>query len=196
MSDKVQKALEERKRKKRQEELKKVSPTYKESIEKVNAALEARKSRIKSNASTAASNIQERYNSEVKAYNDYISNNKIINSGKWGKDINIGGVLEEQRERQLSISKLKRDLEVYRSYLDESVVDEALANLNGISEGYQGILTAADTLSKYKTEEEYNDAVKVSELYNMPSKEIAPYLVTEEDKKKKKEEPEDNADSL
>ena len=167
MSNKVQKALEEREKRKRT------------SAEKVAAALESHENRMKIKATLVADDIQKTYNSEIESFNTFATNNRLDeNSGKWGKDIDIGGMVSGQRERLLTVSRLKRELEAYRGYLDESAVDEMLGKLNSVSEGYNGILTNANTLSKFNSKAEYDDAKKVNELYSMSSEEIAPYLDT------------------
>lgn len=153
MSDKVQKALEERK--KRKEEASKNSST-----DKVSAALEARKNRMKGNATSAASDILNRYNSAIDSYKSYITDNSSLASGTYSEGIDLKSVLDDQRERSLAISKLIRDIEAYRGYIGEDAADKALADLKGISGDYSGILKNAEYLSQYKTEDEYQQAVK------------------------------------
>ncbi len=165
MSDKVQKALREREAKKRDEEQKEKYSFYKESRDRVDKALENRKTRIQSNVGSIASDIKERYNSAVDSYKSYISNNSSLASGTYSEGVNLKSVLDDQREGSLAVSKLIRDIEAYRSYLGDDIADKALEGLTGMSEGYKGILKNAESLSQFKTKDDYDKAVQGQKDY-------------------------------
>ena len=166
MSYSVQKALEERKkRNKKAEETSEEKKQNSKSEFDVDSALEARKNRIKNNASSIASNIEERYNSALGSYESYLSDNSSLASATWSEGINLRGVLNEQRERVLAVEKLIRDIEAYRGYLGEDVASKALENLTGMSEGYKGILSNAESLSKFKTQKEYDESIQAQKDY-------------------------------
>ena len=167
MSDKVQKALRERAAKKRDEEQKEKYSFYKESRDRVDKALEDRKTRIQSNVGSIASDILGRYESAVSSYDSYLSQNSSLASGTYSEGINFKSVLDDQRERSLAVSKLIRDIEAHRSYLGDEITDKALTGLKGMSEGYEHIRTKAELFSKYKTEDEYNaDVEEWNNYYN------------------------------
>ena len=153
MSDKVQKALEARKKRKE-------GDSNQKSTDKVSSALKARKSRINSNISSIATDIEERYSSAIDTYESYISKNSSLASGAYSEGIDPKSVLDDQRESALAVSNLIRDIEAYRSYLGDDVANKALEGLTGMSEGYKGILTNAKYYSQWETEEEYNQAVE------------------------------------
>ena len=140
MSDKVQKALEARKKRKE-------GDSNQKSTDKVSKALEARKNRINSNISSVATDIGDRYNSAIDSYKDYISKNSSLASGTYSEGIDLKSVLDDQREQSIAVSNLIRDIEAYRGYLGDDIADKALEGLTSMSEGYKGILKNAETLS-------------------------------------------------
>ena len=73
---------------------------------------------------------------------------------------------------------------IYKT-LDKDYTDEETNNW--ISTLSKDIKTSKKTFSQFKNEHEYNDAVKISELYNMPSADILPYLDDSKRKKKREE---------
>ena len=156
MSDKVQKALEARKKRKE-------GDSNQKSTDKVSKALEARKNRINSNISSVATDIGDRYNSAIDSYKDYISKNSSLASGTYSEGIDLKSVLDDQREQSIAVSNLIRDIEAYRGYLGDDIADKALEGLTSMSEGYKGILKNAETLSQFKTKDDYDNAVKDSE---------------------------------
>ena len=79
-----------------------------------------------------------------------------------------------------NVNKDKIDTETYKNMLDylDSFNDSSASAINFYRE-------KADTFSKFKTEDEYNDAVKVGELYDMSSEEILPHIDNQETKDKR-----------
>ena len=139
MSDKVQKALEARK--KRKEEEGKTSS----SNDKVTAALEARRERISSNIDTIKKDIYSRYEAEAKSFNDTFVDADIT----WGEDARK--TYNDKRANALAVDKLKKDVEAYRKYLGDDVADKLLSATGSMSDNYNAVLAR----SQWKSEDAY-----------------------------------------
>ena len=135
---------------------------------KVSKALELYEKRRKYTAEDELKSLSEKLAKEQEQYNSYISGTHSHGYGETAaKD-----VLESQRQSRINISKLKNSIEAYRDILGESKADELVSGLDSMDSGYQSVVDWANQFSKFKTEAEYNDAVKVGELYDLPSAEV------------------------
>ena len=153
--DKVQKALEERKKQKdiqgaaqkvnqgasqtSSEERKKASDS------KVEVALTARQERIQNSLPSIYSDIGKLLNVEIDSYN--------------GTKPTYGAyeeTYESQRERRISISKLRDKVNAYRNYMEDGFADEILSTLDNMERGYDAYLS----MSKYETKDDYDTAVR------------------------------------
>ena len=155
----VQDALEARK--------KKAEKSNSFTVEK---ALEDRKKRLSSNIGSIMQDISTRYDSAIKTYNEFYPSANI----EWGGD--FSSVEDTHRTNTLELSHLKKDIEAYRSFYDENTFKTMMDELSQLSSSYNGVYQNAKIRSQFGSEAEYNDALKLSELYNMSSDEILPYL--------------------
>ena len=161
----VQKALEERKsRKKKKEES--TENKKKNTQEKVDvaSALKARESRIKRNLQSTTNDIVTRVNAEIEAF-------KKLSDPTWGGgDDAFKSSLESTRQNRLNVSSLIRDVEAQRKYLGDENADAMLESLKTMKSGYDSHLSATETRSKYKSEDEYKqkekEAIKAQEDYD------------------------------
>ena len=150
--DKVQKALEERK--KREENKKAAQASFAErkkaSDSKVEAALSARTQRIQSSLPDIFSDINNQLTVEINSY-------KGTKPAYGAYD----DTYKNQRERRISISNLRNKVNAYRNYMDTSVADNILSTLDQMEQGYDGYLS----MSKFDSEDAYNEAVERSKQW-------------------------------
>ena len=143
-SDKVQKALEARKKKKQN--------STDASNDKITNALKAREKYISSNLDSIKKDISARYDAVMNEYNTNVAGTSKI----YGDSANE--LYNNQRKNSLEVSNLMKDVEAYRKYFDADAVDGLFASLEQMDNGYKGLLSA----SLYKTEDEFDTAVRLS----------------------------------
>ena len=124
---------------------------------KVSKALELYEKRRKYTAEDELKSLSKELAKEQENYNSYISGTHSHGYGETAaKD-----VLEKQRQSRVNISKLKNRVEAYRDILGGSEADKLISSLDSMDSGYKSVVDWANQFSKFKTEAEYNDAVKV-----------------------------------
>ena len=144
MSDKIQAALEARKKRKEQEEQKTQSKG-----DKVSSALEAYKSRKRSSAQSTSTDIAQRINAEIEAL-------QKVSTPSWGAD-SLNGTLNTTRENRVNIGNLQKELEANKSYMDHETYKSLSSTLSKMKETYDSYLQVADIRSRFESEEDYND---------------------------------------
>ena len=144
---KIQAALEARRKRNEKNSASEKSKAY---DSKIQAALDARSKRVQSSMPDILSDIQDRFNTELDAYNNakpsYGMYDEIYNS---------------QRERRLGIAELRSKVNAYRKYLGSSSANDILSAIEKMEKGYDAYLG----LSKYESEDAYNKAVEQAEEY-------------------------------
>lgn len=154
MSDKVQAALEARR--------KRLESTR--SNDRVAAALEARKKRLestKNDQTSVTSDLQKRYSSVVDSFNSATKNY----SRSYGEKA-LSDTLDKYRADTIRVSDLRKDLELNRKNIgNDKAVDEMLSTLNSISDGYRSIFEDAKLGSQFKDEDEFQTAVRESKYF-------------------------------
>ncbi len=114
---------------------------------KIQAALDARTMRIQSSLPSITSDLQTRYESVIKSYNDSIS------TPFWGKSATE--IYDGQRANMIETSKLMREFEAHRSFYGDDATNAYLKSLEEIKEKQDAIYSNAGLYSQYKSEEEY-----------------------------------------
>ena len=97
---------------------------------------------------------------------------------------NANSYFEDYKNKLTDFKDRAKNIKAYlydnRSNLDEDKYKQLIDNLDKMVSAQQSTVDwfagKVGTYKEFKTEAEYNDAVKLSELYNMPSSEIKPYL--------------------
>lgn len=173
MSDKIQAALEARKSRKKKEE-ESFAEKQKKSQAKIDSALKARETRITNNLQSTLSDLGTRINAEIEAY-------KKISIPSWGGGNDaLKNSLESTRQNRINVDNLIRETEAYRKHLGDKKTDTLLSSLNSMKDAYESYVGVAEIRSQFESEDEYKiaykDAKKLSELYSMTSAEIQPYL--------------------
>ena len=162
MSNKIQAALEARKSRKKTDE-ESFKGKAKKSQEKIDSALQARESRIKNNLQSTFSDLESSINTEIEAF-------KKLSDPSWGGgDEALKTSLESTRQNRINVDNLIRKVEAHRKYLGDEKADTLLNNLNGMKDTYNSHVGISETRSKYKSEEEYQkeyeESVKAQENY-------------------------------
>ena len=143
----VQEALKAREeRKKREQEENKAK--YEAKRNKVNSALDNYKKRKQSSSQSATSDIAKRINTEIEAI-------KKVSELSWGSG-SLGSALESTRESRLNIENLQRELESYKSYIDEDTYTNLSSVISKLSESYDSYLSVAEIRDKFDSEDSYN----------------------------------------
>lgn len=147
--DKVQAALEARKRRKQTDKTETSSTSVNATQNSVDSALEARKRRITSNLSSEIATIQKEYETAV---NDF----KSISTPSFGEG-SLREALDAQRASRVKASKLQQKLNAYRSYIgNDEAVDGMLESLKQMEQGYDSHIKTAELYSQFNTEDEFN----------------------------------------
>lgn len=144
MNDKVQAALKARKKKQRYKDVE---------SDKVRAALEQRETKIRKNIGETVSDLEARYASALEAYKGYEA--PAFSENMYGE------TRASQSEARSEIEQIKKDWERYRYYIDDDTrVNSALSNLDNLLSGYDRYVDAANVKSKFKSEADYDTAVR------------------------------------
>ena len=117
---------------------------------KMQNALNARSKRIQSSLPDVLSDIQKRFSTEIDSYSS--------TKPAYGA---YEDTYKDQRERRLNISDLRKKVNAYRSYMQDSEADSILSALDQMEKGYDAYLG----MSQYDSEEAYNTAVKQWQEY-------------------------------
>ena len=154
MSSRVEKALEARKKRLQNESQKTNS--------KVDSAIEKYKQRKKNTSQVDISDLTKRLKEEEDAYNSAI---KEAEKASYGTEA-FKKTVESQRQHRLNINSLKTELESYRNRLGKDVdIDSVISSLDKMKSGYDAIASNSQLMSRFETEEDYNNAVKEFEEY-------------------------------
>lgn len=132
------KAREERKKRELQES----------KINTVDSALEVYKKRKQSNAQSSLPDLVSRINKEIEAA-------KNVSSPSWGKG-SLGTFLESTRESRVNTSKLQREVESYKSYLDEKTYNSLYSAISELNKGYDSYVKNAEVMEHFDSEDSYN----------------------------------------
>ena len=143
----VQEALEARKRKKEEE--------YQKKKDKVSSALEAYKNRKKSNSQSAISDIATRIQKEAETF-------KSVSTPDFGTGT-LGNFLGSTRESRVNVENLRRDLDSYKSYIDEETYNTLSTAVSQLNDGYNSYLSIAEQRELFDSEESYNKWYKSKE---------------------------------
>ena len=158
MSDKIQNALELRKKRKEKE-----NKSFKEkkakSDAKISAALEAREKRVQSNLQSTFSSLQNDINTEIDKFKSTVSSKP-----SFGAD-SLKNTLESTRESRVNLEKLKRNVEAHRKYFDGDNADKLIEQLDQMAKGYNSYLEGSKVYADFESEEDYNKAVAANEEY-------------------------------
>ena len=73
--------------------------------------------------------------------------------------------MDSTRESRVKVEKLQRELESYKSYLDEETYNNFSSTLGKIKTNYDSHLSGAETRSRFDSEEAYNDAIAALKSY-------------------------------
>ena len=144
MSNKVQAALKARERKKKEQQ-----DSFQAKQDKVNAAVDAYKSKKKSNLQSAVSDLTQRINVEIEAI-------KKVSTPTYGSD-SLKNTLNSTRESRINVSNLQKELESYKNYIDDNTYNSIFSTLNTMRETYDSYISVADIRSKFESEEDYNN---------------------------------------
>jgi heme-degrading monooxygenase HmoA len=123
----------------------------KELDSQINTAMASRSKRIESSLPDVVSDIEKNLTVEIDSYNK----TKKPAFGSYND------TYKSQRERRLNISSLRSKVKAYRSYMKDVDTDGILSMLDEMEKGYDSYLY----LSKFKTEDEYNQWKKETEEY-------------------------------
>ena len=148
MSNKVQDALEAREARKKKE--------LQDKKDKVSLALESRKTRMSSNAQSALQDIYSKLNTEIDTAN------KLVGT-TWGVGAQ-GDALESTRESRVNIKNLQRELEAYKSYVDEDEYKSLSTVINQLNQSYDSYLSDSEIREMFDSEDSYNRYVAEREL--------------------------------
>ena len=156
MSSKIDNALKAyEERKKKEEESNLQAKEVKKS--KIDSALKAYETRMQNNANDAAKDIANRITTEIEAL-------KKISTPSWGED-SLKNTLAATSESRTNIDNLLRELEAYKSYIDEDTYNTLSSPLPSMQDAYKEYISVAEARSKFDSEEAYNKAVKAQEEY-------------------------------
>ena len=154
--DKIQNALELRKKRKEKE-----NKSFKEkkakSDAKISAALEAREKRVQSNLQSTFSSLQNDINTEIDKFKSTVSSKP-----SFGAD-SLKNTLESTRESRVNLEKLKRNVEAHRKYFDGDNADKLIEQLDQMAKGYNSYLEGSKVYADFESEEDYNKAVADAE---------------------------------
>ena len=140
MNDRVQAALEARKKKKEK--------SY--SDDKVAAALKSREERLSSSKESIVEDITSRYSTVLKDYNITAESY----SPSYGEN-SFADTVNKYRPQTLDTSKLRKDIEAYRKYIgDDKTVEEMLSTLDSVSGGYRSITENAGYYSQFESKDD------------------------------------------
>ena len=156
----VQDALKAREERRKREQLESEKQDNSKS-DKINTALEAYKARKKSNADSAVKDIYSRINSEIESANN-------VSDPSWGKG-SLRNSLDSTRESRVNLSKLDRELESYKGYVDEDTYNSLSTAVKQLREGYGSHLGSAEVREQFNSENEYNswyDSYEKQQKYN------------------------------
>ena len=144
---KINEALAAKKKRSTEEETTQASLEEKKkaSESKVNAALASRAERVQNSLPSVLSDIEKLLTVEINSYNS--------TKPTYGA---YDETYKSQRERRISISKLRNKVNAYRNYMDSSVADSIISTLDNMVSGYDAYLG----MSKYKDQNEYDTAVR------------------------------------
>ena len=135
------KAREERKKKEFDEKVK-------ASNDKVSSALESRKSRMQNNAQNAVSDLAKRVNEEIEI-------SKGISTPSWSKDA-YNNAWNSTKDSVNNISQLIREVESYKSYINEDAYNTLSSTLSTLKDNYDSYLNFSKTITNFDSEEEFN----------------------------------------
>ena len=138
------KAREERKKKEQEETMSRLQAKN----DKVNSALDAYKSRKKSSAQSASSDLVKRINSEIEIA-------KSVSNPSWGKD-SARNTLDSTRESRVRVTDLTREVESYKNYFDEDTYNSLISTLKQLNDAYDSHLKVSEVRSQFASEDEYN----------------------------------------
>ena len=156
MNDKVKKALEARKSRKKKDE-ESFKEKSKKSQDKVSSALKARESRKKNNLQSTFSDLESNIITEIEAL-------KKLSTPSWGGgNEEYKNSLEATRQNRINVDNLIRKVEANRKYLGDEKADYLLSNLNNMKASYESHVSAAEVRSQYKSEDEYKKKIEESE---------------------------------
>ena len=144
---KVQDALKAREERKKKEQAA-TTESLQSKNDKVNSALDAYKSRKKSGAQSAGSDLVKRITSEIETA-------KKVSSPSWGKD-SMKSTLDSTRESRVRVSDLTREVESYKNYFDEDTYNSLMSTLKQLNDVYDSHLKASEVRSQFANEDEYN----------------------------------------
>ena len=117
--------------------------------ENVSSALSAYKERQKSSAQSSVSDIAERINSEIEA-------TRKVSTPSWGTD-SLKNTLDSTRESRINVSNLRKELDSYKSFIDEDTYNTLSSTLNTLMDTYDSYVSVADIRSKFESEDDYNN---------------------------------------
>ena len=144
----VQEALKAREERKKREQEKKES-SYQAKKDQINSAVEAYKKRKQVKSQSAISDIANRMESEIEKI-------KNVSTPSWGQKGSLGNMLETTRESRVNIENLQRELESYKSYIDENTYTNLSTTLGKMSENYDSYLQVAGVREQFDSEDSYN----------------------------------------
>ena len=117
-------------------------------INTVDSALEVYKKRKQSNAQSSLPDLVSRINKEIEAA-------KNVSSPSWGKG-SLGTFLESTRESRVNTSKLQREVESYKSYLDEKTYNSLYSAISELNKGYDSYVKNAEVMEHFDSQDSYN----------------------------------------
>ena len=144
MNDKVQQALEARKKRKEQENQAKQ--------DKLSSAVEAYKKRKQSNAKNAASTFAQKINDEIEK-------TKNVSEPSWGKGA-LESALNATKDSTQNIKILIQEVEAYKNYFDEETYTSLSSAVNQLKERYDSYLNVAEVREQFESADAYNSWYK------------------------------------
>lgn len=164
----VEKALEDRKKRIREEEY---NARYREALKdpegyanknkpiSVEDALKERKKSLSENSGSIKNDIARRYNSVLSSYKSYANN---YSDSLYGEG-SVKKTLDKQRSTRKETASLVSDIKAYRKIIGEKEADDMIKNLDSMKGVYDYAYEAAKVYTNFKSEEDYKKAVENAE---------------------------------
>lgn len=158
----VEKALEDRKKRIKEEEY---NARYREALKdpegyanknkpiSVEDALKERKKSLLENSGSIKNDIARRYNSVLSSYKSYANN---YSDSLYGEG-SVKKTLDKQRSTRKETASLVSDIKAYRKIIGEKEADDMLKNLDSMKGVYDYAYEAAKVYTNFKSEEDYQN---------------------------------------
>ena len=158
----VEKALEDRKKRIKEEEY---NARYREALKdpegyanknkpiSVEDALKERKKSLSENSGSIKNDIARRYNSVLSSYKSYANN---YSDSLYGEG-SVKKTLDKQRSTRKETASLVSDIKAYRKIIGEKEADDMIKNLDSMKGVYDYAYEAAKVYTNFKSEEDYQN---------------------------------------